>query len=126
MALVMRGTGELGLLEYVISSPSSLLGSEGGWLFSFVLFSFIYLPLTGRSHIGEKSRHLDDDILQRRWKSSAYKRYIEVHSEHIIGVPRHRQTSSSITPSGPGPQAASESACGSLPVASKERIGRDG
>ena len=38
----------------------------------------------------------DEDIqLLGRWKSDAYKRYIEVHPEHILGVSRRLQTFSS-------------------------------
>ena len=44
----------------------------------------------------------DEDIqLLGRWKSSAYKRYIEVHPEHILEVSRRLQTSLS-----PGPPRA--------------------
>ena len=57
----------------------------------------------------------DEDIqLLGRWKSDAYKRYIEVHPEHIFGVSRRLQTPSFFPDGPPGlplrrPQALSDS-----------------
>ena len=56
----------------------------------------------GRSHMGKQVGSPDEDIqLPGRWKSSAYKRYIETHPEHIFGISRRLQTSPS-----PGPLRA--------------------
>ena len=56
----------------------------------------------GRSHMGKQVGSPDEDIqLLGRWKSSAYKRYIEIHPEHIFGISRRLQTSPS-----PGPLRA--------------------
>ena len=69
----------------------------------------------------------DEDIqLLGRWKSSAYKRYIEVHPEHIFNVSRRLQTTPGpprTRPTRSPPTEHWETPTGGIPESSRRQVG---